>query len=109
MKCQRYYKAFSAWKEVFTFRGDDKLILVTIPECPMRINPSLNSPKITVMGLQTGEIGDAYARYNKDIALSYTNLSNGNVICFANITGSIFINGGTAILQDNLTLDAEIY
>lgn len=109
MKCQRYYKAFSAWKEVFTFRGDDKLILVTIPECPMRINPSLNSPKITVMGLQTGEIGDAYARYNKDIALSYTNLSNGNVICFASITGSIFINGGTAILQDNLTLDAEVY
>lgn len=109
MKCQRYYKAFSAWKEVFTFRGDDKLILVTIPECPMRINPSLNSPKITVIGLQTGEIGEAYARYNKDIALSYTNLSNGNVICFANITGSIFINGGTAILQDNLTLDAEIY
>ena len=109
MKCQRYYKAFSAWKEVFTFRGDDKLILVTIPECPMRINPSLNSPKITVMGLQTGAIGDAYARYNKDIALSYTNLSNGNVICFANVTESIFINGGTAILQDNLTLDAEIY
>lgn len=109
VKCQRYYKAFYAWKEAFTFRGDDKLILVTIPECPMRINPSLNSPKITVMGLQTGEIGTAYARYNKDIALSYTNLSNGNVICFANITGNIFINGGTAILQDNLTLDAEIY
>lgn len=108
MKCQRYYRVFSAWKETFTYRGDDKVILFTIPESPMRVNPTIGTTKITILGLQAGEVGTSYAKYDKDISLSYANISNNNILCFANI-GSVVSNGGIVILQDDLTLDAEIY
>lgn len=108
MKCQRYYRVFSAWKETFTYRGDDKVILFTIPESPMRVNPTIGTTKITILGLQAGEVGTSYAKYDKDISLSYANISNNNILCFANV-GSVVSNGGIVILQDDLTLDAEIY
>lgn len=108
LKCQRYYRVYSAWKETFTYRGDDKLILFTIPESPMRVDPTISTTKIQIVGLQAGDIGTSYARYDKDISLSYANISNGNILCFANV-GSVITNGGIVILQDDLTLNAEIY